>query len=170
MEKVLMQNLATGMHLKKRGFTLVEILVVIIIIGITISFALLSFGDFGASRQAKISAEHFVSYLRLLQHKAIFEDRTLALAIYPHGYSPLVFQEDEKWLSLNSSNILRNQQVPSRIIISAGSTGKNLKHEAMLVIHPSGDMEPFEVYFGTNRSHSLVKVTGSHDGKISIHE
>lgn len=165
-----MLNLATGMQHKYRAFTLIEILVVIVIIGIMIGFSLLSFGDFGANRQAKMSAEHFVAYLQLMQHKAILEDRTLALLIDPQSYTPLVLADDEKWLTLKASSVLKEQKLPKRISIHYKAMSNNLTRNAMIIIHPSGDIEPFTMHFGTKTSFSLIRVKGTHDGKINIYE
>ncbi len=52
-----MLRLVIGMQNRARadlnGFTLIEILVVIVIVGITLSFALLAFGDFGSERRIR---------------------------------------------------------------------------------------------------------------------
>ncbi len=46
-------KLVIGMK-NHKGFTLIEILIVLMIIGITLSFAILSFGDFGEGRKVKV--------------------------------------------------------------------------------------------------------------------
>lgn len=165
-----MRKLAIGMRPKHTAFTLIEILVVVSIIGITIGFALLSFGDFGASRQAKISAEQFSAYLRLMQHKAILEDRTLALAITNHGYTPLALQSNESWGPVKGNIVFKAQRIPPNISIHYGPLQQGHKPNGMLLIHPSGDTDAFTLYFGTQSASHLIRVSGSHDGKVRIDE
>ena len=56
-EQVSTRSLETGMTVNNKGFTLIEVMVVVVIIGITIGFAMLSFGDFGQSRRLLTAAE-----------------------------------------------------------------------------------------------------------------
>ena len=56
---------------QRQGFTLVEILIVIFIISIVMTFAVLSLGDFGASRRIVLAAEQFKSDLISIQQEAI---------------------------------------------------------------------------------------------------
>ena len=64
-------NTVIGMRNRDQGFTLIEILVVVLIIGITLGFALLAFGDFGRQRQIITAAETFVNYVTLVEQQAL---------------------------------------------------------------------------------------------------
>src|SRR6478752_6140292 len=93
---VLIQTLVIGMN-KSKGFTLIEMLIVIVIIGITIGFALLSFGDFGASKGILFAAEQLEHTLTLAQQQALLENTTLGLRIDNNSYQILKFDESSNW-------------------------------------------------------------------------
>ena len=85
----------------KRGVTLIEILVVLAIIGITLGFALLAFGDFGASRRVVASAEQFLNQVKLLEQQAVLTSTTFGIqfdpAASPTSFRVLRFQPSSGW-------------------------------------------------------------------------
>ena len=94
-----MQKLAIGMQ--RDGFTLIEILVVILIISIAMSFALFSIGDFGKQRALMHEGHYFNHYLQLVKHEAILESQTLGIRVKQHGYEVLRLR-DHHWQTLKS--------------------------------------------------------------------
>ena len=89
----------------KRGFTLIELLIVIVIIGIVSTAAIYSFGDFGASRQAKITAEQFSTYIKLLQQQAILETRTFGIKMTPAAYEIYQLNTRARWQEIGRAHV-----------------------------------------------------------------
>ena len=85
-----MQKSETGMT-RPKGFTLIEILIVIVIIGITIGFALIAFGDFGEGKRIRFAAEQLINTIKLSQQKAILESSTLGLKVDQSSYRVFKF-------------------------------------------------------------------------------
>jgi general secretion pathway protein H len=151
--------------LTHHGFTLIEILVVLLIIGITLGFTLISFGDFGQSRRMVMAAEQFVNNVKLVQQQAILEGSTLGIDINDNGYEELRFQAPTLWGPKQS--IFHRQHLPKGLIITITATDNNQKKPA-IVINSSGEMTAFVLNFGTLKQPSIARVTGLGNGTLSI--
>lgn len=152
---------------KTNGFTLVEILVVVLIIGITIGFALLAFGDFGGSRRIIMSAEQFVNYVKFIQHEAIIESSTFGISLNNNGYQVLRFTNTNKWQKLPNRSVFQFQKFPANSIVEFTSN-KKMSNPA-IIINASGDMNEFKLNFSANKDKSIVYIYGKNNGDIALH-
>ena len=163
MVKVLMPLLVIGMQ--NKGFTLIEILVVLLIIGITLGFALLAFGDFGAERKLRVSAEQFVNYLKFAQQEAILEACPLGIRINKAGYQILRFQAPSSWTSIPHNHLFKLHPFPEHAIIELQSPVKSIPQ---IRINDEGEISPFKLSFGTTAHPDLLFIMGSSDNRITI--
>lgn len=150
------------------GFTLVEILVVVLIVGITLGFALLAFGDFGSKRRILMSAEQFVNYVKFVQQQAILETSTLGISFNQNGYHVMRFQPPASWQAMPSKRIFHQQHFPSNAIVYFESTAKKLRHP-QIIINSSGDMTAFRLNFSTLKQDNIATVVGKQDGTVAVH-
>lgn len=151
----------------ERGFTLIEILVVVVIIGITLGFALLSFGDFGAGRRAIVSAEQFSSYINLVQQRAILESNAFAININKDGYETLRFYRGG-WQPMPAKSIFHWRSFPNSIEVGLRNNIKHRLKTPDIIINSSGDMSEFIVDFGTSKKPDIATLVGQQDGKLVI--
>jgi len=153
--------------MKNKGFTLIEILVVVLIIGITLGFAMMAFGDFGEKRRIVISAEQFANYVKLVQQQAILETSTLGISFKNNTYQVLRFQPPSSWSPMQATHIFRQQQFPKGVMI-------NLRHAKIkpgtptIIINSSGDMTAFTLDFGTAKEASLATIIGARNGALTV--
>ena len=77
-----MPTSATG---KAEGFTLVELLVVLVIVGLVSGAVLLAVPDPRGSLEAE--AERFAARARAAQERAVMDNRAVALRVTPEGYA-----------------------------------------------------------------------------------
>lgn len=150
------------------GFTLIEILVVVLIIGITIGFALLAFGDFGNKRRIIMSAEHFMSYLELVEHQAILETSTFGVSLNQNGYQVFRFQAPSTWQTIPSRSIFRPRYFPENAMIRLEQTASK-KGQPQIIIHSSGEITPFQLRFGLEKQPDIAIVKGNENGTIVLH-
>lgn len=170
--KISMPRLVIGMRSKllrtcQRGFTLLEIMIVILIVSITLTFALLSFGDFGNKRRIIVAAEQFMQYFKLIQQQAILEAGTLGVKLSPQGYQ--VFRYDNKgyWTVMNEKKIFSFQTIPNAASLD-WTTARHVKNEPEIIFHPSGDMSAFTVFFNSRDKTKLITIQGAHDGRLTM--
>lgn len=151
-----------------RGFTLIEILIVIVIIGITLGFALIAFGDFGESRRIQFSAEQLANTLSLAQQQAILETSTLGLRINNTSYQILKFQDKTGWNPISNKGIFKVHYFPKNTVIHLKTSYKPVQGTPAILITSSGDMTPFTLEFGTDKEKWMARLTGSHDGNLNF--
>lgn len=152
----------------KRGFTLIEILVVILIIGIASSIAILAFGDFGASRKIVVAGEQFSSYIKLLQQKAVLESNTYGIKLERDGYETLRLADGGTWQSMPRTGLFRWQYFPKDSVVVLNRKPLNTRREPEIVLYPSGDMSEFELMFGSSTEANLITIIGKHSGELIL--
>ena len=76
-----------------RGFTLLELLVVMMLLGIMLSVAVISIGD-QRIEELKHESERLYQVMRLAHEEAILSQEVLAIRFYPHAYEFQVLVED----------------------------------------------------------------------------
>ncbi len=104
---------------KSDGFSLVEILVVLLIIGLIATMAVVAVGDFGQSKRLVNIAEQFKHQLEFAQEKAILESQLLGVKFDSHGYQILRFT-GSKWAFIEHSRVFAKKKLSRACIINRG--------------------------------------------------
>jgi len=156
-----MLKLETGMRTNKSGFTLIEILVVLVILGITASVALLAFGDFGESRRVEAEAKRFLQKTRLIRHHAILEATTYGMKLTPNAYTIFRFSPPNTWTPAHS-DLLKPYDFPKKTLLylNIQATGK----QNWVVFQASGEITPFTITFGLKQQPNIAHVVAEDNG------
>lgn len=153
---------------KNKGFTLIEILVVMVIIAIAISFAAISVGDFGGSRRLLISLEAVKNTLQLAQQQAILEASTLGLNLDNSGFQIMRFTPPDRWIPASNRNIFRKQAFPKDSLVYLKINHKVAAGVPPLIINASGGITPFSLTLSNTDKTTEVILNGTQNGNLTI--
>jgi general secretion pathway protein H len=99
--------------LRNRGFTLIEILVVVIIVATISSMALLSLGLIGDDRELDTERRRLATLLELAQDEAAMQGREFGLELLQSGYRFVEFDPfAARWDALQHDDLLRLRKLP----------------------------------------------------------
>ena len=163
------------------GFTLLELLLVILIIGIILSFAALSIGR-GNERAIEDEMRRLAGLIELAAQEATLESHELAVQFNGNKYEFLTF-EDNKWERITNDDTFRARTLPKEMLLSVRiedepvklGTETSQETEAVLpriYLLSSGEITPFQLTLkeaskdsGDGNSYQL---NGNVNGKIEM--
>lgn len=148
-------------QLKSYGFSLVEILVVLVIIAITVTMALYAFGDFGRKKNLDAIASNVISHIKLAHEYAVIDGSTLLLEMSGNSYQIKKYTPKNGWVIPTTSAIFRKVVLPKNFHFQ--SDKKNLK----ILLYSSGDITPFNILLEDKKGKSRILITGTISGNIS---
>ena len=154
---------------RNRGFSLIELLVVITIVGIVMSIALLSLGLLGDDRDLQTEGRRVIALVQVAQDEAIMQGREFGLELMADSYrfveyDPLL----NIWGEIIGDETLRQRQLPEdfefdlfvegqRVLLDFEAASFEDPEESAyrdltetyaphVLIFSSGDMTPFELH------------------------
>ena len=95
---------------KQNGFTLVEIVVVMVIFAIIVTMTTISIGDPQVKRMQQ-NSERVATLIQLAKEQAIFNSRDYALSIWESGYAFYTLNENG-WTPVSNDRIFRQRELP----------------------------------------------------------
>lgn len=96
---------------RQRGFTLLEIMIVIVIIGILATFATLSIGDRALDDRLEAEARRVEQILRLAEDEADLKGLPIGLRVGARGYRFLVIDNERHWRDYAESGLMRSRML-----------------------------------------------------------
>lgn len=125
---------------KFSGFSLLELLVVVFIIGILATMFTLSIGLLGSDPELEEETDRIQALLSLALEDAVTQGRELGVYFYPDGYEFATFQEDfieyydpddeeqdrSEWIVLGNDTLFRPRQLPEDIVIELEIDGRQI--------------------------------------------
>ena len=168
--------------MRSKGFTLVEILVVVVIIAIMVSLAVLSIGVTGRDGQLDEESRRIEGLVGLLHERALLEGRDFGMRIEPDAYGFVVYEpRRDRWLALDQEREFRHRELPkgvtfqleldSQVVvikaIDRNLSGDEAPPRPQVAIAASGEGTPFRLTLQREGTASKASVNGDALGKIS---
>lgn len=138
-------------HIRMAGFSLLEVMVVLVIIGGLFSFAVISMkaGDIHASVATEV--RRLAAYLQVAQEEAILKNTEMALR-FEHDRYQFLQLEQGKWQPIEEDRVFKEYVLPKQmrfyVDVLDGSiplAEDKRATEAMVLILSSGEVSPFEL-------------------------
>ncbi|MEO6078801.1 MAG: type II secretion system minor pseudopilin GspH [Steroidobacteraceae bacterium] len=138
------------------GFTLIEILVVVLIIGIMVVGAVLSVRVAGDDRELEKERDRIIALTDYLRDQAALQNREYGMRCYVGGYEFLVFDaRTGLWQSLEGDSITRPRKLPDGIDMTVYVEGREVvlpqakvesdQLKPQIMLFSSGELNLFEL-------------------------
>src|SRR5882724_5332760 len=102
--------------MRSKGFTLVEILVVIVIMAVVISITVLSVSSTGRDSQLDEESRRIEGLIGLLHERALLEGRDFGLRIEPAAYEFVVYDpRRDRWMTFDQEHEFRRRDLPKGV-------------------------------------------------------
>ena len=143
-----MQTSATGKTLQQAsGFTLLEVLLVVVIIGITALMGANLINSQSVERSIMSSAARFQAGMQYLCDQAVLENRAYGIE-FTTELTAVLQHQNQQWVWLESQRVDSGLEQFSKALLLNGVT-VNLKPEPEqqphLICQPDGSLSPFEL-------------------------
>jgi general secretion pathway protein H len=167
--------------MRSKGFTLVEILVVMLIIAAVISLAVLSVNSTGRDSQLDEESRRIEGLVGLLHERALLEGRDFGLRIEPAAYE-FVFYDSRRnrWLMMDQEREFRHRELPKGITFQLQLDSQTVVIKAIdrnltggdppgpqVAIAASGEGTPFRLILQRDATQAKAVVDGDALGKVS---
>lgn len=135
-------------HLKRQsGFTLIEILVVVVLISIILSMATLAITTGTPKERLHTEAKRFTALLQLAQDDALLNGAEFGIVLSDKSYQ-FVISTDEGWQPVANNNNLRKRELPEdmEFDLELDFQDASLKSSVEKIgdVSKIGDVEKFE--------------------------
>jgi len=155
-----------------RGFTLFEIIVVVFIIGVIVTFGSLSISQH-SDRYVEDEAKRIHHLMRLATEEAILSAQELSFLINSEGYS-FAQLVGPKWEPIEGDRFFRNREFPENLSVKMMVYDQEVnlndsEKPVQIYLLSSGEVTPFRLIL-KGESNVEYTVTGSLTGQIAFQQ
>lgn len=159
------------LKLRHAGFTLMEVMLVMLLMGLTAAAVTMSIGNSGPQQALDRTAQQFIAATEMVLDETVLSGQFMGIVIEKTSYQ-FVFYKDGKWQPLDEDRLLSEKQMEPGVVmnlvldglplvqedeeddswfeeplIEPSSDDKKKHPEPQIMLFPSGEMSAFELTF-----------------------
>ncbi|MDX1599017.1 MAG: type II secretion system minor pseudopilin GspH [Marinobacter sp.] len=150
------------------GFTLIEILVVLIVVGLLAALAVMNLGGGSQQRELENHVREMFLLMQTASEQAVLNNKELGLALEEDGYRFVLFDEQTNEWEESGERMFQQRSFPEWLVMTEfieSDTPRLASEEDKLrpdiVFFSSGETTPFEVEFTIGSDSSYMHVLAS---------
>lgn len=164
------------MH-RSRGFTLLELLVVVFIIGVIVTFAVLSISGGSQDDALRKEAQRIQALLQLASDTAIMQGQSIGFVCDGKRYGFLVRNEAGVWEPTPDDTPLRNRDLPGGIHLKIELDGFKLPEpvaadkprlKPQIFLFSTQELSPFTIHLSAEGTPLKLRIVGEPGGNILL--
>ncbi|MEH6354994.1 MAG: type II secretion system minor pseudopilin GspH [Marinobacter sp.] len=136
----------------QNGFTLIEILVVLVIIGLMAALAVFTMGGSSQQRELEVEVQNLYLRMQVASEQAVLNNLEAGLAIDTVSYQFVVFDDETQGWKTSQERLFQAHALPSWLSVDTTVaadaprlTNDNNKLRPDVVFFSSGETTPFEI-------------------------
>lgn len=156
------------------GFTLLEILVVLVIVGLLASLAVFTFGGSSQQRELKNEVRDLYLLMQTASEQAVLNNRELGVQVVPEGYQFVAYEDDTGDWAASGERLFRPGSFPEWMVVTKfieGDAPRLAPAEDELrpdvVFFSSGETTVFEIEFNIENNTDYLHILAS-DGVTGL--
>ena len=173
------------------GFTLIEVMVVVVIIGIISAVAVLGLGNLGDDRELKTEARRMTALIEMASDEATLQGRDFGLEVLQTGYRFVEFDPlTEQWAEVPGDDLMRPRSLvegtefdlfleDKRVLLKAEAEetardsddkqdNRNEDYQPHVLVLSSGDITPFVLEILRNSDRASIQLSASPTGELKV--
>ncbi|MDX7797088.1 GspH family T2SS minor pseudopilin variant ExeH [Aeromonas caviae] len=168
------------------GFTLLEVLLVAMLMGLVATAVTLSMGGARGDRELDKQARRFMATLQQAQEYSVMDGRLLGLRVEENGWQFMSrAAKDRKWQALSGDKLLGPVTLPEGMTLAVELEGFNWRTASderqeqgrderertpQILVFPGGELSPFVLTLSQQDEdlHYLRTVRGDEFGRLSL--
>ena len=185
-----MQKSVTGLCTEPRlraghapGFSLIELLVVIVILAITASMVVLGMATLGKDDPVETEARRLAALLQFVSEEALVQGRDFGVEFFADGYRFLSWDPDTRlWSVVGDEAALRRRTLPPEVEVVLAVDGREVVVEReerrggadgdtlapQVAIFSSGELTPFELFLVAGFAADAWVLQGRMNGDVEL--